>query len=429
VAATCTDTVKNGTETDIDCGGGACMTCQPGKGCAANGDCVSGVCTNGVCSMASCSDGVKNGTETDKDCGGACGPCATGGVCVVAKDCASGVCTGGVCQAPTCTDIVKNQTETDVDCGGGTCGKCADSKGCSLASDCQSAVCKSGVCQVPTCFDGAKNATETDVDCGGGACNVCNVGKACGAGSDCSTALCTGGVCTAATSCKTLLAAQPGLSSGVYTIDPDGAGGAAPFAAYCDMTNDGGGWTLAMKINGALTTFVYGSGYWTSNFTLNGASANLVQEEAKLAPFVSVPVSNVRLTVITGNATNSLVVPLAAPATSLTTLFSGASTTTTLGRKTWMNLVPGSGLQPNCNREGTNVSVGTYASARLGIITNQENDCNTPDSYLGIGTDGGLCNGGSLAAGNKAGCAPILDANGAATTDKLVSSFAFVFVR
>jgi hypothetical protein len=32
--------------------------------------------------------------------------------------------------------------------------------------------------------------------------------------------------------------------SGVYTIDPDGPGGSAAFDAYCNMTYDGGGWTL-----------------------------------------------------------------------------------------------------------------------------------------------------------------------------------------
>ncbi len=34
-----------------------------------------------------CSDGVKNGNETDIDCGGSCSPCAMGAVCAVPADC------------------------------------------------------------------------------------------------------------------------------------------------------------------------------------------------------------------------------------------------------------------------------------------------------------------------------------------------------
>ncbi len=43
----------------------------------------------------------------------------------------------------------------------------------------------------------------------------------------------------------------PGMSSGVFSIDPDGGGGEAPFDNYCDMDTDGGGWTLIARFSNA----------------------------------------------------------------------------------------------------------------------------------------------------------------------------------
>jgi hypothetical protein len=39
---------------------------------------------------------------------------------------------------------------------------------------------------------------------------------------------------------------SPGSPSGVYTIDPDGSGPTASLSVYCDMTSDGGGWTMVV---------------------------------------------------------------------------------------------------------------------------------------------------------------------------------------
>ena len=97
-APTCSDGIQNGSETDVDCGGGTCPTCANGKHCIAGSDCASHVCTGGVCQAATCSDGVKNGNETGVDCGGGtCPTCPNGQGCNVNSDCSSGHCVGGVC--------------------------------------------------------------------------------------------------------------------------------------------------------------------------------------------------------------------------------------------------------------------------------------------------------------------------------------------
>lgn len=46
---TCRDGVRNGTETDVDCGGGTCPRCSDGQSCQEANDCRSGTCRSRQC--------------------------------------------------------------------------------------------------------------------------------------------------------------------------------------------------------------------------------------------------------------------------------------------------------------------------------------------------------------------------------------------
>ena len=239
-AAACGDGVRNGTETDVDCGGGSCPPCDVPKMCGTSGaNCVSGVCTSGKCVAPLCTDNVKNGTETDKDCGGSCATattpkkCTAGQGCLVAADCADGVCgAGNLCQAHSCSDGVKNGDESDVDCGGSCLTSsnkvCAVGKMCGTSgANCAQGVCKSGVCAPATCTDMTKNGMEIGVDCGAvSGCPLCPAGQPCGTGADCSSGSCVANVC-AAPSCTDL------IKNGLETDKDCGGGGGASMCPRC----------------------------------------------------------------------------------------------------------------------------------------------------------------------------------------------------
>jgi len=93
-AVSCDDGVVNGDESDVDCGGYYCEKCDANKTCVSNYDCVSAFCdpVTNKCLEPLCDDGIKNGVETDVDCGGECDGCSLGKSCISDTDCQSGNC-------------------------------------------------------------------------------------------------------------------------------------------------------------------------------------------------------------------------------------------------------------------------------------------------------------------------------------------------
>ncbi len=83
------------------------------------------------------------------------------------------------------------------------------------------------------CGNGKKESLET--------CDDGNVAGGDGCSAQCAVER------TAYKTCREILAAAQSVGDGTYVVDADGAGAMAPFAVYCDMTTDSGGWTLAGK--------------------------------------------------------------------------------------------------------------------------------------------------------------------------------------
>lgn len=192
-SVSCQDNAQNGAESDVDCGGDTgCARCGVGKLCRDRNDCDGGDCIQRRCQAVSCRDELQNGGETDVDCSGECPPCVVGQRCLVAADCDGVACEKERCQLPSCSDQLRNQDETDVDCGGGCSATCADGASCKAAEDCQSGVCVEQTlrCAVPTCEDDVLNGAEPSLDCGATCTEKCAILQACRVAGDCTTNSC-----------------------------------------------------------------------------------------------------------------------------------------------------------------------------------------------------------------------------------------------
>jgi hypothetical protein len=263
----CDNSVKDGSETDVDCGGGGnCATkCVNGKKCGAAADCASGFCVDGVCCNSDCTglclacsvangsagiDGtcgpIKAGTDPKNECtdamaptcktdgfcdgAGACELYPSGTTCVAAscggsvltkadtcngngacvdngtQDCAPFQCKGTACVNPC---IMNGDCVAGYFCIGGVCQKKPDGTACGMSAECASGQCVSMICCATACTDMGKASCGQDGKCSA-ATGQCELYPA---STTCHTAVCSGGMITPPRTCDGMGTCMPATAA------------------------------------------------------------------------------------------------------------------------------------------------------------------------------------------------------------------------
>ena len=141
-------------------------------------------------------------------------------------------------------------------------------------------------------------------------------------------------------------------------------------------------------------TFHYSSDLWGNNKTFNiaGGETGLNTQETKLSTYWNISFSKICLgmKIYGQDKTNFIVINKTAD--SLHSLIAdGQYRNIALSRNTWKTLIGSeASLQYNCNMEGFNTAGddSRFSKARIGILSNNENDCVSNDSRIGFGTGG-----------------------------------------
>ena len=224
-------------------------------------------------------------------------------------------------------------------------------------------------------------------------------------------------------SCFHYRAQNASVGDGVYSLlqpqDPSRgcfAVDGCPYAAFCDMEDgdtgdDGGGWTLVMKIDGDDDGFDFTDARWEdlivgapqsgdSDHLARAATADLiVDNDIKLRSFLAVKVEELRVGFAPRTADSRSFVFVSphmvlgeSPVDSARVLFAGGERVILRpDRSDWLAVDDRFRLQRNCNRAGVNLGKGRNAAGsvnflRLGVLGNDQGDCFSPDSFVGIGS-------------------------------------------
>lgn len=190
IEPSCDDGLVSGEQTDVDCGGPNCPSCDIGQSCLEERDCVSELCEDEVCVACIVNEDCDDGEICDNNI---CLPedgCTSDDQCDDGDDCTNSVCVDGDCEHDAFCD------GSDDQCGCTSCTDCTSSDGwydVGLSYDCcdgdQACICqdqqyRSYFCSGTSCDYNVTNTRTVE-----SGCTTCDDGDSCTASS------CSGGTC------------------------------------------------------------------------------------------------------------------------------------------------------------------------------------------------------------------------------------------
>ena len=107
---------------------------------------------------------------------------------------------------------------------------------------------------------------------------------------------------------------------------------------------------------------------------------------------------------------------------------------TNVGREAWRSLINASFFQENCNMEGLNVqpkisSYDNYVKVRIGIVANNQENCNSCDSCLGFGISIRSCSGYDLTSTSCGASKAACDHKNKKAPNENMAAFGYILVQ